>query len=497
MSRLLEFLLITCDPVTSSLVEPAFEAQGHHILTVSGLQAALSVLESITNLDGVLFDTSLQSTKTLGLLKVLVERVGADRMWLISPLGLSVWKEEADRRGVANFLWRPLQRHDLEGILDRASAHALAKPEGAGLAMSHDRSDRSVCYMEDLPNDRYFLAACPAMMKLYDSVRLLAAVDVPVLILGESGVGKDVVANLLHKHSLRANGSYSSVNCAALPPDLLESELFGYEAGAFTGAVRAKPGKFELADRGTLLLDEIGEMTAPMQAKLLHVLQDGRFSRLGGRTTTQVDVRVIAATNINMDEAIASNSFRQDLYYRISAFTVNVPPLRERRAEIPFLVEQMLARHAAKFRQPPVKISPEVIQVMQAYSWPGNLRELSNYVVRMQVLQDTTATVTDLTARIKGVRAPERSCPPQGGEELHGVEDMRMIVRNFKDRTESRLIQEALDDAGWNRRHAAAELRISYRALLYKIQQYGLKNTRQTLHHRAAHSALNTGTGPR
>jgi two-component system, NtrC family, response regulator AtoC len=479
MSRKLSFLLITSDEVTSSLVVPAFESEGHRVFSVTHLKGALSALGGSVWFDAVLFDNVLQDLKTLPLLKVLVERVRAEKLWLITALGRSLWKEEADGLGVQHVLWRPLQRHDLERVLDQVSDAVSTQIEMPASAISLGSAPKTPYYLEDLPNDRYFLAACPSMMKLYDTVRLLAAVDVPVLILGESGVGKDVVANLLHKHSLRSNGSYTSVNCAALPPDLLESELFGYEAGAFTGAVKAKPGKFELADHGTLLLDEIGEMTAPMQAKLLHVLQDGRFSRLGARTTTQVDVRVVAATNINIEDAIATSAFRQDLYYRISAFTINIPPLRERKAEIPYLVEQMLKRHAANFRQTPVYISPEVIEAMQAYHWPGNLRELSNYVVRMQVLQETDATLADLTAKVRGVPPAERSCPRLPSEELHGVEDMRMIVRNFKDQTESRLIQEALDGTGWNRRHAAAELRISYRALLYKIQQYGLKNTRR------------------
>ena len=237
-------------------------------------------------------------------------------------------------------------------------------------------------HLENIPGGRYFFAGCPAMKEIYDTVRLLAPVDVPVLVLGESGVGKDIVASLLHKHSLRSHESNISVNCAALPSELLESELFGYEAGAFTGAVKSKPGKFELADKGTLLLDEIAEMSAPMQAKLLRVLQDGQFSRLGARASTQVNVRVIAATNVNIEAAMADRLFREDLYYRISTFTIEIPPLRQRKEEIPFLVGRCFADTPSVLGSS-VSVPQELIATLQGYHWPGNLRELSNFVLRM------------------------------------------------------------------------------------------------------------------
>src|ERR1700722_7206629 len=191
-----------------------------------------------------------------------------------------------------------------------------------------------VLHLEELDNGHFFLAACPTMLRLYREIRVLAPVDIPVLILGESGVGKEIVAMLLHKYHAPSENAFLNVNCAALPTELLESELFGYEAGAFTGAIKSKPGKFELANKGTLLLDEIGEMSPQMQAKLLHVLQDGTFTRLGGRTSTHVQVRILAATNVNIEAAIIEKRFREDLYYRLNAFTIVVPSLRERREEI-------------------------------------------------------------------------------------------------------------------------------------------------------------------
>src|SRR5260370_13742979 len=215
-----------------------------------------------------------------------------------------------------------------------------------------------------------FLGARRGMKQIHAHVALIARVDVPVLLLGESGVGKEILARLIHKMSIRANRPMVKVNCAALPADLLESELFGYEAGAFTGAAASKPGKFELADSGTILLDEIGEMSAPLQAKLLHVLQDGRFSRLGGRTTIAADARVLAATNVNVQKAIAEHKLREDLYYRLNAFTMTIPPLRERREEIPPLLTYYMNQLAPEFGRNPLPLSDPLCAACVRLHWP-------------------------------------------------------------------------------------------------------------------------------
>jgi len=268
------------------------------------------------------------------------------------------------------------------------------------------------------------------------------------------------------------------VNTAAIPSELLESELFGFEAGAFTGAVKAKPGKFELADQGTLLLDEIGEMSLQMQAKLLHVLQDGSLSRLGSRSSTRVDVRILAATNVDIETAVSEKRFREDLYYRINAFTLMVPSLRERREEIPILMEQMLARAAASAGRIPFTFSRKLMEGAMEYHWPGNIRELRNFVTRLLVLQDQDTAYEDLRAKSKAkVSAEEVSSSiaqtPGTIEKLRP--GMKGVVDSVKQQTESRLIKEALSASGWNRRRAALNLNISYRALLYKIQQHGIQ----------------------
>jgi two-component system response regulator AtoC len=471
MFRNLNLLLISSEPKVCSLFSSFLEAEGHHLILTAEPKDALMRFGADQLCDAVVFDLTRQPLDNINVLEKMMRHIGNEALWLLAPLGTSTWDRVLERLGVTQIIRGPLQRHDLEKItiaLNRCATSGCAVSDNFQANQAKDPG----YILEELQNDRYFLAGCTTMKKIYDTVRLLAPVDVPVLILGESGVGKDVVANLLHKHSMRAKEAYIGVNCAALPSELLESELFGYEAGAFTGAQKAKPGKFELADHGTLLLDEIGEMSASMQAKLLHVLQDGHFSRLGARATTQVDVRVIAATNVNIENAIADSSFREDLYYRISAFTVHIPPLRERRDEIPLMVKEMTRRLAAKFRKDPVFIPPSLMDLMQQYDWPGNLRELSNVLTRIEVLQSTEGTIVDLSTKVRKMKNLKVDCNVESD-----TGDMRTLVRNFKDQTESRLIQEALDAARWNRRHAAMELRISYRALLYKIQQYQLHDT--------------------
>ena len=314
----------------------------------------------------------------------------------------------------------------------------------------------------DTPPRRAFLPA--TMKKIRAQAALVANVDIPVLLLGESGTGKEVLGRLVHKLSPRAHRTFLKVNCAAVPADLLESELFGYEAGAFTGATHPKPGKFELCNRGTILLDEIGEMPPQLQAKLLHVLQDQQFSRLGSRTVIKVDVRILAATNINIPEALANKMLREDLYYRLNAFTLSLPPLRERKEEVPILLKHFMSRMSELYGRPPLPLSPSLLEACMAHSWPGNLRELSNFVKRYLILGDETLAVNELSPKGSTADAEE-----DGG--------LKSLGRNAKDEAEADAISKALEQTNWNRKQAAAVLKISYKALLYKIRHYRLGET--------------------
>jgi two-component system, NtrC family, response regulator AtoC len=369
--------------------------------------------------------------------------------------------QHASEGGVNGFLHKPVSSRDLCHVIDSlAIRRRKAGIAGEGVQV------------EELGDGHFFLAASPAMRQIRQQVSAIARTDVPVLMTGESGVGKEVIARLIHSCSARSTRQLLKVNCAALPADLLESELFGFDAGAFTGAMKAKPGKFEQCDKGTILLDEIGEMSPQLQAKLLHVLQDGQFSRLGSRANTKVDVRILAATNIDIEQAIKDKKFREDLYYRLNTFVIRVPPLRERRQEIPYLLSELTTRLGATYRLEPVAYSPRLIAASIDYAWPGNLRELGNFVKRYLIIRDEAAAVVELESKTAKARLSLVQSPVQ----LEDAEPcLKSAVRSMKDQTEIKMIREVLDQTNWNRRIAAEKLQISYKALLYKIRQYNLE----------------------
>jgi two-component system, NtrC family, response regulator AtoC len=471
MTRAANVLLISGDESLRSLVKRSLESEGHTVDCAPRAAEAYSLSRPESMPDLLLLDVARGRSAAELFDRQWLKTHGSCRVAVLADMGDSSWRRHAEGWQVQSVLNKPVLRHDLERLISQMEVESTAP-------LSAATSDASGHHVEELENNRFFFACCPAMLKIYKNVRVLAPVDIPVLILGESGVGKEIIAMLLHKYHSRAERNFVNVNCAALPTELLESELFGYEAGAFTGAVKAKPGKFELANKGTLLLDEIGEMSPQMQAKLLHVLQDGTFSRLGARTSTQVDVRVVAATNIDMEAAMAEKRFREDLYYRLSAFAITIPPLRERREEIPQLMQHLLKRSAAELGQQQITLTERVLSAAQDYSWPGNLRELRNFVIRTLVLQDQEAASNELRAKTRAATTAVTVYPTVGASSVAPApvlpRGMRSVVNDVKNQAESRMIQAALTASGWNRRRAATDLNISYRALLYKIQQHGL-----------------------
>jgi two-component system, NtrC family, response regulator AtoC len=367
----------------------------------------------------------------------------------------------ATRAGASDILLKPFRKSDIELVVRQHISEENLKP------LDND--------VKEIPLDENtsFVCCSRRMREIESRCTLVARTDIPVLILGESGTGKEIAALFIHKMSARSARPFLKVNCAAMPADLLESELFGYEQGAFTGAVKSKPGKFEICNNGTIFLDEIGEMPPALQAKMLQVLQDGSFSRLGSRSSVQVDVRVIAATNIDIKAAIAQKAFREDLYYRLNGLSLTIPPLRERQEEIPVLSQYFMRRVAAKYHRDPLAISPALMQALTSYSWPGNLRELENTVKRYLVLADEQAIVAELDSQRSGDLAALAT------EENGGRGGLKRLVRNLKDDAESAVIAQTLEDTGWNRKAAANDLQISYKALLYKIKQYNLSKPKR------------------
>jgi transcriptional regulator with PAS, ATPase and Fis domain len=363
--------------------------------------------------------------------------------------------EVVTRIGARGIVLKPFLDGNLENAIDEHLAEARkaipAEPQEIPLDETHS-----------------FVRSSKRMCELQAQAALVAKSDIPVLILGESGTGKEILALYTHKMSNRAHRMFLKVNCAAMPADLLESELFGYEQGAFTGAVKTKPGKFEVCTGGTIFLDEIGEMPAILQAKLLQVLQDGTFSRLGSRSPMRVDVRVIAATNINMKEAIARKAFREDLYYRLNGFSLSIPPLCERREEIPLLASYFMRKVAKKYGRNPLQLSNALLDAFSRYLWPGNLREMENVINRYFILGDERPILAEMNPY-----TPFRGEGNGFGDSSEGA-GLKQIVRSLKGEAEATAIAQMLENKGWNRKAAASELQISYKALLYKIKQYDL-----------------------
>jgi two-component system, NtrC family, response regulator AtoC len=322
-----------------------------------------------------------------------------------------------------------------------------------------------------------FVAESSVMSDILSQIHQIAEFDIPVLLLGESGTGKGIVATMIHELSCRSAERFMKINCAALPSELLESELFGYEAGAFTGATKAKAGKFEACHRGTIFLDEIAEMPIGLQAKLLHVLQDGEFSRLGSHTPTQVDVRVIAATNTTISQAIAAGTFRRDLYYRLNVYAICLPPLRERREDIPALLDHFIEHWSAQIDRPPLPVSRVLLNACLEYPWPGNIRELENFVRRYLIIGDEMRALRQLQQDANAYdAATQPAVSPAATAPRSEPGDLKEEVRRLKEGAERMAITRALALTGGNRTEAARLLHISVRALQYKIRNFGVEN---------------------
>jgi DNA-binding NtrC family response regulator len=522
--------IVDDDPAFTGYLHTLLGAQGYGIEVFNSGTALLEGLRAGSAPNVVLLDVLMPDLDGIETLRAIRQARPAAQVIMLSGRQAPQTIVEAVRLGAVDYVLKPgdpdgvgeaaleaairnaLERESLSAEVARLSAQAAEDPQGAQLSWSSGS----------------------AMQPVLAMVERVADSEVGVLLRGESGVGKEVIARELHRRSGRRTKPFVKVNCAALPADLLESELFGHERGAFTGAGTTRIGKFEFAQGGTIMLDEIGEMPAALQAKLLHVLQDRELTRLGSNRPIEVDVRVLAATNRDLEAMMRTGSFREDLYYRLQVIEIRIPPLRDRREEIPALVEFFLHKYAGVYRRPPVRPSRVLKEALVAYPWPGNIRELENMMKRFVVLQEESLVLGELVrlqqvaqqtpppaavaavpmgaaapmvaaapaplaaaaaaaaaaapvmpvAPAAAVAAPPIAAPAAVIDpddqvvedrtvEADGV-DLQVLARNAAMKAEREAIDAALAKFRWNRRKAAAYLKVSYKTLLNKMKECGI-----------------------
>jgi two-component system response regulator AtoC len=472
MAQAYRMLVIDDDPGLRDYLEALAASRGYQVFTAATGEEALKALDHARP-DLVTLDLVLPGMDGLEILRRLKERLPEVPVVMLSGHGQARSIVEAMKLGASDFLRKPFEVEELEVAFQKALEKRALRKEVEELR-GRVRSEAEL------------LLLCgddPKMKEVREIIEQVADTDITVLVRGESGTGKELVARALHRLSGRSDRPFVKVNCAALPSELLESELFGFEKGAFTGAQRRKLGKFEYANHGTIFLDEISEMHPALQAKLLQVLQDGEFSRLGGESDVRVDTRVIAATNRNLESAVADGSFREDLFYRLNVVTVQLPPLRDRRDAIPLLVDHFLNLYNRQYGKDVKQLSARTLEVFLPYHWPGNVRELENMVKRMVVL-GSEATVLEEIAHRSGAAGAGNGAGRTVDLDALGIDlsdgkgvDLKAIAKRAAQIAEKRVIERVLDQTRWNRKEAAERLQISYKALLYKMKENGLSQT--------------------
>ena len=453
-------VVIDDDKSFRSYLTTLLEAIGYRVTCFASGEEAVEALEKGLAPSMIILDIIMEGLSGIEVLKK-VRRIQED-LPIIMLTGVDQTQTivEAMRFGASDYLVKPFETEELEIAIRNVFEKADLVDEIKRLRTLLHREDQATAVFHS-----------PKMLEIVEVVRQVAETDVTVLVQGESGVGKEVVAKRVHQLSPRAEGAFVKVNCAALPNDLLESELFGYEKGAFTGATKSKPGKFELAQRGTIFLDEIGEMSLPTQAKLLQVLQDGEFARLGGQQNIRVDVRVLVATNKDLETMVGEQLFREDLYYRLNVISLHVPPLRERKEEIPILTDLFTKKFSRQFNKKVSRLPEVLMDAFLRHDWPGNVRELENMIKRYVVLRDEKIILNELADGSSLPMEQEFDMDLSGLVEAGKSVSLKAIDKKVARLAEGVLISRVLQHTKGNKRKAAEILQISYKALLYKIKE--------------------------
>ena len=456
-------LIVEDEPKMLRLLELNLADAGYTTRTASTAEAGLKVLSS-DKVDLVLSDVKLPGMNGLEFLQAVKRANASIPVVMMTAYGTVESAVEAMKEGASDYVLKPFSIEEIKLIIRKELEVRRLHEENRQLreALGHRYEFHNI------------IAKSTAMQEVLATVVQVAPTNATVLLGGESGAGKDMIARAIHQHSRRVNGPFIKINCTAIPENLLESELFGYEKGAFTGANTAKPGKFELADKGTIFLDEIGDMPGALQAKLLRVLQEREFERLGGTKTIKVDVRVVAATNQDLRAALEQGTFREDLYYRLNVVPISIPPLREHKEDIPYLVDHFIARFAESSGKKIEGITPAAMNVLVDFHWPGNVRELENIIERAVVMAtgpkiDVGDIRLDISPR-PGDHVDFSAASADGS--LLSLLPQGMTLEQLEDR----LVKEALQRAGGNKSQAARLLGLTRNALRYRLSKLGMRD---------------------
>jgi two-component system response regulator AtoC len=465
------------EPEVRVYIEMALREQGFSVELARNGDEVLSFLRSPgTDVAAVLLDLVMPNRDSLDTLRK-IRAVDSDLpVIIISGKSSPSDAVAVMKSGATDYICKPFTHEELLDVVIRSLEN---------LEVSY-RSGSRHCTVAKLPS---FVSSNPRMKEIQLLAPRIGWSGAPVLIQGETGSGKEIVARELHAQSARANRPFMKLNCAALPSELVESELFGYERGAFTGASQKKPGMFELADSGTILLDEIGDMDVRLQAKLLQVLQDQEFRRIGGREVVKVDVRVMAATHRDLEKANLDGAFREDLYYRLNVISIRVPPLRERREDIISIGEYLMKKHATHGVTMP-SISPDLRKAMLAYHWPGNVRELENFMRRLMIFRDPDTIARELQSKTMSKSPPTTRADAVLNPSTTGVGGYSVLeqVTKANQQAEIDTIMAALTSTRWNRKQAAARLKIDYKSFLYKMKKLRIEDNPMFLDESQSHS---------
>ncbi|AKU96913.1 Response regulator of zinc sigma-54-dependent two-component system [Labilithrix luteola] len=462
-----QVLIVDDEPNLRKILAAQLSRDGYDVLLAEDGEQGLAVLRE-HHIDLVVTDLKMPKVDGMTLLREALREAPELPIIMITAHGTVDTAVEALKLGAFDYLTKPFDKDEVRQIVSKAlKTRQLAEEEATSAP-------------KDVPGARFgIIGQSPGLTDLYAVLERVADSPTTVLITGESGTGKELVARALHDHSSRRGKPFIKVNCAAIPKELIESELFGYERGAFTGAVSSKPGRFELANGGTLFLDEIGEIPVEMQVKLLRALQESEFERVGGIKTIRVDVRLVAATNRDLKKLIAQSAFREDLFYRLNVVSIRLPALRERATDIPLLVDHFLTKFNDRLKKHVAGVEPEALDLLSAYGWPGNIRELENVMERAVLFCDAQKLrVEDLPVELRGVSGSMLP-PPDAAQidmnDLPAEGGLKEHVKVAMSRLERDLVSRALKQTNGNVTHAARLLKISRKGLQLKMKELGLR----------------------